>query len=132
MKIKRGRGRPKGWVMPDSVKAKISKGKTGWKHTPETRDKIGTGVERYWDEKRPVSNDLLSMYGHDKELRCWIEAHAEAIDKDSVTLTWHRIRRNAEVECIAHEWAESLSVYDIDALKLILIKERILEEGIDD
>jgi hypothetical protein len=48
-KLKRGKGRPVGYVMSDESKAKISGTKAGHTHSEETKQKIADGVSKHLD-----------------------------------------------------------------------------------
>ena len=50
------KGRPKGWIMPQSVKDQISESKTGYFHDQETKDKIAESLVSYFDEVGRVDN----------------------------------------------------------------------------
>jgi len=59
------KGRPKGYRLSAESIAKISKTKTGFKHTEETKERISNGVSEYFD-----NNPTPSMLEKDSRLMC--------------------------------------------------------------
>jgi len=58
---KRPRGRPKGYVMPQSVKDQIAASKSGHKHDQDTKQQIAKSVTKHFDKIGRVNNKSIVL-----------------------------------------------------------------------
>ena len=100
------KGRPKGYRLSAESIAKISKSKTGYRHTEETKEKISDSVFDWW-----TNNPTLTMLEKDRKCMCrtrranamslfllkWWEEHPEIKRMMSERMkAWHAIRATQE------------------------------------
>lgn len=88
------RGRPKGHRVPDKVKQKISKSRTGSTQTIETRNKISDSIIDWWNKRLPVSEEMLNQYRKfdgTGEITKFIEANKELLNNDEYFYSERRL-----------------------------------------
>ncbi|TET56940.1 MAG: hypothetical protein E3J52_11115 [Promethearchaeota archaeon] len=116
-------GRPKGYVVSEKTKAKISKTRTGSFQDWSTKDKISKSLLCYFREKNSLSDEMSYIY---KKCCGWIEKHKEEIDKFDDVKTLSRLSSISHMEIAASDYIEKIAIDDLDPEKLLLIKEELL------
>lgn len=112
--------------MSDATKLAISETKTGYKHTEETKDKISETLKEYFRKKKPLSEELILMYGD--VAGDWIEAHKEELDADKSLKTVRALRNMNIYEIPIGEYVDFLSTDEFNPEEMVLLKEK-LERG---
>lgn len=76
--MKKSRGRPLGFKLSEESKQAISAGKTGQRHSEETKDKISRTLMAYFRNIHPLSKELYEDYKTlidiDEEVKFWYES----------------------------------------------------------
>ena len=117
--MKRGRGRPSTWVVPQETKDKISASRKGFRHTIETKEKIAKSLRTYFRRKNTLSDELSRMY---PKCRDWINKNKEALNDGSVN-SLSRMRSMSYTEYPVGELIEYIAVDDLTPELLVLYKE---------
>ena len=107
------KGRPTGHAMSNASKTKITNTRTGYEHTPETKDKISASLLEYFDKLHPLSDEMLRYYtriGVDDVALKFLVNNKEEIDNFDDVKTERKLRGMQYYECELFDmWTNSCS-----------------------
>ena len=132
IKIKRNRGRPIGFKLPESSKEKIRQSRFGKRHSKETCGKISQSLINYFKKRDPFVDNIRYEYKHFPQyVDEWLVDHKELLDDMEAVMTEKKLMFLKQLEINFGNEIDRFG-HNTTPEFFLMLKEELLELGLFD